>query len=316
MTIPLFEIGALDGTAIVGALVEHGAMFVRAPEVPIERFEVALADERQFFDLPDAVRAELGIENSAHFRGYSVMHNERDHREQMHFGREASAVASGGDHWRLQGPNLWPPDDGWRVRMDKWFDVTESAGCRVLHHIATSFGVNEVQWLGATPYRVAKLIAYHPQTTVGAPRSGVAPHLDFSLLTLTVQDGVGGLQVQGSDGVWTHVEPVPGAWLVHGGELLQYVTGNRVPATPHRVVNPSVQRTRYSIPYFLSPSLDVTLRPALNPAPGPGVRFMPEEHIHAVLNPEERLPFLPYGPSEWLRKGQNFWCRVCCGPSA
>ena len=46
------------------------------------------------------------------------MHNERDHREQIHVGRErapaTAAQLAQAPHWWLQGPNRWPDDAGFR----------------------------------------------------------------------------------------------------------------------------------------------------------------------------------------------------------
>ena len=39
---------------------------------------------------------------------------------------------------------------------------------------------------------------------------GVGPHTDYGVLTMLLQDDVGGLQVEAADGNWVHVPPVPG----------------------------------------------------------------------------------------------------------
>ncbi len=192
-------------------------------------------------------------------------------------------------------------------------------------------GGDHSAWLGADPYLVAKCIGYHPQGAAGdPPRRGVAAHLDFSLVTLTLQDDVGGLEVRGPDGRWEAVVPVRGAFLVHVGELLDYVSGGRWAATPHRVVNPSTQRTRHSIPVFVNPSLDTVLNGGLCAAPNTAVeqardamdaaglpaasrwRRDPEaEHVHAVLEPDRWPSSLHFGVAEWRRKGENVWCARC-----
>ncbi|MFN7590131.1 MAG: 2OG-Fe(II) oxygenase family protein [Planctomycetota bacterium] len=153
----------------------------------------------------------------------------------------------------------------------------------------------------------------HAQPHAGAELRGIAAHLDFSLVTLTLQDDVGGLEVRRPDGRWLAVPCRPATWLVHVGELLQYASGNRLVATPHRVVNPSSARTRCSFPVFVNPALDcVSTRPAVvvpcagNPPPGDA------SHVHAVLAPQEPPATLAFGPAEWRRKGENVWCRACC----
>jgi isopenicillin N synthase-like dioxygenase len=296
------------GELVVAALRAHGAAFVADPEFAAPHGRDLLAGVAAFFARSDAAKNALAIERSPHFRGYSRMHNERDFREQLHFGSERTAAVQTDAHWRLQGPNLWPADDAaFRARMLAATGAAQRLGERWLAAIASAFGLDARTWLGADPYVLTKAIGYHAQAG-GVARRGVAAHLDFSLLTLTLQDDVGGLELRAPDGAWRHVATPPGAWLVHPGELLQFVLGNRLVATPHRVVNPSAARLRCSLPVFVNPSLDTVLHRLL-----PLLEAPPEgaDHVHVVLDPGDPTPMLPFGPAEWRRKGENGWCRRC-----
>lgn len=318
------ELPVVDGTtiaphALLAALVEHGAVLASDPAVPPVVCDTMLDDLRRLFARSDADKQGFAIARSPHFRGHSRMHNERDHREQIHVGRERmpanAAWLADGPHWRLQGPNLWPEDGGFRQRTLAYVDAVEAVGIRLLQALGAALGLDAAAWLGDDPYVLGKGIGYHAQPHAGAVLRGVAAHLDFSLLTLTLQDDVGGLEVRRPDGCWLAVPSRPATWLVHVGELLQYASGNRLVATPHRVVNPSSARTRCSFPVFVNPSLaSVLTRPACvvscatNPPPGePG-------HVHAVLDAQEPSATLAFGPAEWRRKGENVWCRDCCVP--
>ncbi|MCU0865980.1 MAG: hypothetical protein MUC36_19525 [Planctomycetes bacterium] len=295
---------------LLAALQLHGAVLVTAPDLPAERCDRALADARQFFALDESAKDALAIERSPQFRGYSRMHNERDWREQMHFGpeRPLRAAPASEPWWQLTGPNAWPPDRAFRDRIQDYQRWVQRIGERLLHGIATEFGLDHRRWLGPDPYVLLKCIGYHAQPDAAERRRGVAAHLDFSLLTLTLQDDVGGLQVRTPSGQWCTVPPRPGSWLVNVGELLQFVTGNRLLATPHRVENPSQSRQRCSLPLFLSPSLDTTLTRELPLLPMP---TPPGDHVHAVLDPNATTARLHYGAAEWRRKGRNGWCHVC-----
>jgi len=314
VSLPVLDVAATAPADLLVALQRHGALLVTDPSLPMARTTTALRDAAAFFDLPAAAKQALAIAHSPHFRGYSEMHNERDWREQIHFGREEPVIPGSEPHGRLQGPNLWPDDVAWALRMREWLHGVERLGVRVLEAIAQALGVASAPWLGGDPYLLMKLIGYHPQPAATPTRQGVAAHLDFSLVTLTLQDDVGGLQVCDRDGVWHDVPTVPGALLVNIGELLQYTTGNRLVATPHRVVNPSVRRRRVSIPVFVNPSLAATLVPALPPLPLAAPR--PTAHVHAVLDPATPPRRLPFGPAEWRRKGENVWCTTCCAASS
>jgi isopenicillin N synthase-like dioxygenase len=223
------------------------------------------------------------------------MHNERDWREQIHFGREEPACGSEPTYLRLRGPNLWPGDAEWRSRLLRLMDDLERVGREVLPALTTAVPDDE-------GYLLLKLIHYQTPPD-GMPRSGVAPHVDFSWITLLVQDDVGGLEARTPDGIWLDVPPVPGALVVNIGEILEYASGGHYLATPHRVVS-EPGRARVSMPFFLNPGLDTRIE---------GHRsgdLCHGEHVHRVLTGSEDEPFV-FGDAEWKRKGLGVWCHEC-----
>ncbi|GAG49576.1 unnamed protein product, partial [marine sediment metagenome] len=91
---------------------------------------------------------------------------------------------------------------------------------------------------------------YYPPSKAGdeaEERFGVAPHTDFGVLTLLLQDNSGGLQVQSKSGEWIEAPPIPGTLVCNIGDLLARWSNNRFASTLHRVVNRSTN-ARYSIP--------------------------------------------------------------------
>lgn len=318
--LPVVDVATIAPPALLAAFVEHGAVLATEASVPRPVCDSMLADLRSLFARSDADKATFAIARSPHFRGHSRMHNERDHREQIHVGRErapaTAAQLAAAPHWRLQGPNLWPDDAGFRQRTLAYVDAVEGVGVRLLQKLAVALGLDASAWLGDDPYVLGKGIGYHAQPHAGAALRGVAAHLDFSLVTLTLQDDVGGLEVRHPSGPWLPVPGRPATWLVNLGELLQYASGNRLQATPHRVVNPSLARTRCSFPVFVNPSLATVLHCSL-PVLAPRLVNHPPgaaDHVHAVLDPAAPEASLAFGPAEWRRKGENVWCRACCSP--
>jgi isopenicillin N synthase-like dioxygenase len=282
--------------ALVDEALSTGGGFL----LPVDSGEAALAAARAMFALPEAAKQVAAIEHSPHFHGWSQMRNERDWREQFHFGREV-ATREGEPFHRLEGPNLWPAG-GDRARIESYLEAVSALGERVLQAVAGALAVTAFSRDG---YAILKLIGYHPQASTGIARPGVAAHVDFSWITLTLQDSPG-LEVLPPGGDWTLVEPRPGSLWVHAGELLELVTRGRYPATPHRVVNRSIERSRVSIPFFVNPPLDglVAALPQSAPAEEPA-------HVHRVI--DRRLATGPFhfGRAEWRRKGLNHWCHVC-----
>lgn len=253
-----------------------------------------LAGAQAFFALPAAEKESLHIRQSPHFRGYSAMHNERDWREQIHFGSE---TPPGGDAYRsLAGPNQWPTALGpaWRELVLDYLHQTAAAGARILRNLDLP--------VPDRPYLLLKMICYHPQPASGDPRSGVAPHCDWSWLTLLLQDRTGGLEALAPSGSWIPVLPPASKLSVSLGEIAEIATDGRLRAVPHRVRNPSFEQARISIPVFLCPALDSVV--AANARP-----FRAEEpHVHRVRNPADPWQSFHFGESEWKRKGLGQWC--------
>jgi hypothetical protein len=241
------------------------------------------------------------------------MHNNRDWREQLHLGRERPASGPSPAFLRLEGPNLWPPDLDFRRTISSYMDATAALGETVLKRLSEALHLDDTPFAGmdGDGYLVMKLIAYHPQTSSTVSRAGVAPHVDFSWLTLTLQDSPG-LEVRAPTGGWTLIEPRQGSLWVHAGELLQFATGGRYQAVSHRVINHSIERTRISIPLFMNPPLDahvpVFVRPPSRSAVHPEVS---PEHVHRVLRPSVPGDPFHFGEAEWRRKGLGRWCADC-----
>lgn len=307
MSLPRLDVGRLDGACLLAALQEHGAVRLDLPQLPAHLAAELLDGAQRFFASAQEEKSAIAERGVPPFRGYSRQHGERDHREQLHFGPERMARQGGEAFWALQGPNPWPGDTAFAAALRDYHQALGAVGQRLLSALADALGADARNWLGDDPYHLLKVIAYPPSD--GAPRPGVAAHLDWSLLTLTLQDEVGGLAAMRPDGSWTAIDPVHGTWVLHVGELLGYVSGGRLRATPHRVVNLAHARTRRSLPLFVNPSLDAVLQAGnaeLLPPP------VSAEHVHAVLAPGPLPPRLHFGHSEWERKAGRRWCHACC----
>jgi isopenicillin N synthase-like dioxygenase len=313
MKIPVLDGDRIDPSDLCHALSESGCFRLRHPALT-ERLAEVLDDAQAFFDLPHAIKSELAIEHSQHFRGYSEMKNERDWREQLHLGAERAALGDEPPFLRLEGPNLWPPDPAWRDRILRYLSDVVEVGKDVLANLCMGLGIEQTSFAdepGLDPYLVMKLICYHPQPAIDGRRPGVAAHVDFSWIALTLQDNTGGLEIRVPDGQWIAVEPEPGTLLVHAGEILAFATRGRFYATPHRVINRMSDRSRLSIPIFLNPSLQTIVTPIAGASAAPARRTIDDSHVHRVLSPSEPGDSFLFGAAEWRRKGLNVWCTEC-----
>ena len=313
MKIPIVNGDDIDPKELCRTLSEFGCFRLCHPILSPERLSGVLEDAHAFFKLPHSTKSAIAIEHSPHFRGYSEMKNERDWREQLHLGAERAAQGTEPPFLQLEGPNLWPTDRGWRDRILQYLSDVVNVGQEVLANICSGLGIERNSFAdkpGLDPYLVMKLICYHPQPDINRLRPGVAAHVDFSWITLTLQDDTGGLEMRVPDGRWIAVEPEHGTLLVHAGEILAFATQGHFCATPHRVINRLSDRSRLSLPIFLNPSLQTIVTPIPGFSNG-ARRAIDTSHIHRVLSPTEPRGSFLFGEAEWRRKGLNVWCTEC-----
>jgi isopenicillin N synthase-like dioxygenase len=65
--------------------------------------------------------------------------------------------------------------------------------------------------------------------------------------------------VQAFDGSWIPAPPIPGTFVVNIGDAFARWTNDAFRSTPHRVINRSPGRDRYSVAMFFDPNLDATI---------------------------------------------------------
>jgi isopenicillin N synthase-like dioxygenase len=227
-----------------------------------------MAEANRFFALPESDKLAVQMVHSPHFRGYNragqeLTRNKQDWREQfdIHAEREPWPSADGAPAWtRLQGPNQWPAA---QPRLREVLLAWQAALTEVAIRVVRAFSEALEQSPDAlapiyegTPNQTMKIIRY-PARDAAESDQGVGAHKDSGLLTLLMQDEVGGLQVQGKDG-WIDAVPVPGTFVVNIGELLELASNGYLRATVHRVVSPKNQ-DRLSVAFFLGARLDSTV---------------------------------------------------------
>ncbi|KAL5711712.1 hypothetical protein ACHQM5_013966 [Ranunculus cassubicifolius] len=102
---------------------------------------------------------------------------------------------------------------------------------------------------------------YYPPCPQPEKVIGLAPHSDPVGLTVLLQvNGVEGLQIRRED-VWVPIDPLPNAFIVNIGDILQIITNGLYRSIEHRAVVNSMKE-RLSIATFCSPSFDSEMGPA------------------------------------------------------
>ncbi len=245
-----------------------GFMLVTNHGVDWQLVEDVFALSERLFALPEAQKRLIDKRNSRHFRGWEPVgaeytNNRPDIREQVDLWSEhpARAIDVEPAYLRLLGPNQWLPEGvlpGYRATMTRWFQELGGLANRLMQVFATALELEPDHFdrmFGTERMSLTKLISY-PETPEG--QFGVNAHHDAGFLTVLAPGKTPGLEVQNGNGDWVALEPVPQAFVINLGEVLQAITGNYFVATPHRVVT---RAPRLSVGYFHGPSLDTSIRP-------------------------------------------------------
>jgi len=177
------------------------------------------------------------------------------------------------------GLPLWPhpsslPD--FQPVMLAYFGAMNSLAERLIRLAAQALGLNPEAFLAddaaqALPAWQTLLLLHYPPTPTDAVAGEYAcgPHKDrFTQFTLLANTpGSSGLEAQAADGTWYDVPPLPAAFIVNVGCLLEMFSNGHFKAPVHRVVNPGGTE-RYSAPFYRGAAPGTLLRPLMDPPTG------------------------------------------------
>lgn len=277
--LPVLDLSLLEGTVaqrqgffeeLRNAARDVGFFYLTGHGIDSELLSQVQQHSRQFFALPDADKAAVGMINSPHFRGYNraaseITRGKPDLREQFDLGAERAVlpIDPNSPFWaRLQGPNQWPealPE--LKPLLLEWQQAMTAMSLRLLRAFAQALSLPEHafdQLYGDTPNEHIKLIRY-PGQAVDTSNQGVGAHKDSGFLSFLLQDQQAGLQVEVEEGRWIDALPRANTLVVNIGELLELATNGYLRATVHRVVSPAQGSERLSIAFFLGARLDAVV---------------------------------------------------------
>ena len=239
------------------ALAHHGV-----PDALLQRAYSVAADT---FALPAAAKRGCETPEDGRRRGYTSFGVEHakdqptaDLKEFWHVGRPPRPGAD-------LPPNRFPPDlPAFGSTFGELFGALDGVADLVLRSIGLHLGWGEDALPGMVRDGDSVLrVIHYPPLPDGAPEGAVraAQHEDINLLTVLPVSTQPGLELLTRDGQWMPVDPPPGVMVCDTGDMMAELTGGRLGATTHRVVNPTVgaHRSRYSMPFFCHPRPDVRL---------------------------------------------------------
>jgi isopenicillin N synthase-like dioxygenase len=259
-------------SALMLGLQRHGFIILRDHSIDAKLIDAAYALTARFFAQPvgDKERYVAGARGYAPFRTEHAKDQAApDLKEFWQLGPEPAGEGV--------PPNLWPRSPaGFKETFLALFNALQQTGRVILEALAPALALPKgfFEPLLSERNSVLRLLHYPPvagDEEAGSIRS--AAHEDINLLTLLLAPQGPGLELLDRDGQWLSVETHPNNLIVDSGDMMARITNDVIPATTHRVVNPSVENlSRYSMPFFMHPDADVVLH-CLPSCVGAGARY-------------------------------------------
>lgn len=264
--------------ALFASLQTCGFVIVQDHGVPEALLQQAYDQSAAFFALPEArKRAHMAAGGQ---RGYTPVGTEHaknsdvgDLKEFWHIGPERPTVSA------LGVANVWPDEPaGFKATFTGLYDALHGVGEVLLEALTDRLGVPADFFASRVVEgdSILRLLHYPPVPADADPRAvRAAAHEDINAITLLVAAQGAGLELQDADGSWRPVHHGPSDIVVDTGDMLARLTNDVLPATPHRVVNPTGPNvSRYSMPFFMHFAADVTLE-CLESCRGDGAKYPP-----------------------------------------
>lgn len=171
---------------------------------------------------------------------------------------------------RFRSANQWPAAlPGFRETVVGYCEAMEELVRRLVPLYARALDLPPAWFDTAFAEPQYKLrMTHYPQQPATDDEFGIAPHTDTSFLTLLAPNEVAGLSIRKPSGEWIAAPPIPGAFVVNGGQLLQRWTNDKFLATPHRAVN-HTGGERYALAFFCDAAIEWPIA-AVPTCTGPG----------------------------------------------
>lgn len=264
---------------LMRGLQEYGFFILKDHGVPLALLQQAYGEAEGLFALPEATKTQY----AKGMRGYTPFGVEHakdsghpDLKEFWQVGHDPSPDAPADEPFE---PNVWPAEaPGVKPAFGALFAALNETGIVLLRALAPKLGLPEHFFDEKVRYGTSLLRVLHypplaPDADPNAVRS--AAHEDINFMTIMVAAKGAGLELLDRDGTWLPVVTDPTNLIVDSGDMLARMTNGLIPATTHRVVNPTGPNvSRYSMPFFMHPTLATSLE-VLPSCVGDGAKFEP-----------------------------------------
>lgn len=268
--VPVLSLARLEADAaerehLAAACREWGFFLLTEHGVSEEAQQRFMFETKRFFACPSDEKRKITrtAENPWGFYDQELTKNRRDWKEIFDFGRDQ-------DHATWDSRSQWPELVGFREVMMDWFSTCEDLSRRLLSQVTLTLGDDSTlltrhfapvhsSFLRLNYYPVCDDPADGSLSRPAEGHLGISHHTDAGAVTVLFQDAVPGLQVE-HDGRWFTIDPIPGAFIINIGDMVEVWSNGRYRAPLHRVLaNDSDER--FSAPFFYNPAFDTNVAP-------------------------------------------------------
>ncbi|WP_263264520.1 2-oxoglutarate and iron-dependent oxygenase domain-containing protein [Pseudomonas sp. RIT-PI-S] len=166
----------------------------------------------------------------------------------------------------LLGPNHWPEVPGFQAAVQAYYAAVFALGGKLFSGFALALGLAEGYFAPMVSRPPSKLrLIHYPFDARRVDAPGIGAHTDYECFTILHADQPG-LEVMNDQGEWVDAPPMPGAFVVNIGDMLEVMTAGAFVATAHRVRK--VAAERYAFPLFYACDYHTHIAPLPNFAKG------------------------------------------------
>ncbi|CZR54731.1 uncharacterized protein PAC_04615 [Phialocephala subalpina] len=227
---------------------------------------------KEFFELPLEEKMKIHVNKSDTIKGYEALLETKLDASTRGDLKEAFATGDDPNDPEQNPPadldrspypakgNQWPSSpSNFRKIMYEYHAAILAFSKVLMRLIALSLDLPEEYFDHMSHFPMGGLRALHYPSQETTSDVGIGAHADYSWFTLVNQlSSVPALEVLNHNGAWVSAPPLKGTLVVNVGDFLEMATSGKYVSTVHRVVNKSGEE-RYSLAWFFSPSMDVTI---------------------------------------------------------
>ena len=260
-----------------------GFFYLIGHGIPISTTDQIIGLARRFFlessDEDKARIARCSPPQGDGARGYqkigeNVTKGLQDFHEAIDFYRELEDDGGKPPFELLKGVNLWPeyPKELKNTYLE-YLDEVKRVATAVVLAMGMALGLGDEEFFvkhTRESFWVMRMIGYPglnslvPNVDDDLERFSCGEHTDYGCLTLLLADETpNALQVHPAsspEGTWITANPIPGAFVVNIGDMMERWTNGIWRSTRHRVIHKS-DNYRVSVPFFFEPDWNATVEP-------------------------------------------------------